>query len=316
MQQTLIPREVEMLKILRNVGFESIWGLLANCPLRSLKKGEILFKAGQPNKTMYMILSGKLSVHLQDINDTPAAFLEAGHTVGEISVIDNQPVSANVIADTDVRLLEVDEKTFWRLIDVSHDFARNMLVLFVERMRANNFALSESTFQKKQLEKVAMADGLTGLLNRRWLDENLPRFISRYQFSNKPLSILMIDIDHFKKFNDTYGHVAGDRALMHIAKLFVAGVRPTDFCSRYGGEEFVVILSDTDLTNACSAAERLREHIAVSPMAVNGGKFNFTISIGIAVLGKTEDMASLISRADACLYRAKHEGRNMVVWEE
>ena len=133
---------------------------------------------------------------------------------------------------------------------------------------------------------------------------------------DKPVSLLMIDIDHFKAVNDRYGHTVGDRVLREIAERIGYNVRGFDLAARYGGEEFVVVMPDTSVEVALAVADRLREKIAEVPVATTGAaeELGVTVSIGVAeTRGKEESFESLLRRADEALYRAKGEGRNRVV---
>jgi diguanylate cyclase (GGDEF)-like protein len=231
-----------------------------------------------------------------------------------MSVLDGSPASAFVVATKSTRLIEVDEETFWRLVNASHEFAKNLLFLLAQRIRASNVTLSESARLQSQLERDALFDPLTGLNNRRWLEARLPRLIKRYQYSGQSLSVLMIDVDHFKRLNDTYGHLAGDIVLSALGQALLEHLRPTDLSVRYGGEEFVVILPSADLAGARIAAERLRRAVKTTPIVTHQGATlpSVTISIGIAQLSGDEDAASVLARADVALYRAKNLGRNRV----
>src|SRR4051812_33388443 len=124
-----LPREIYNLKALQGVSLGAVEGLLEHCEVRSLPKGQLLIALGQANRLLYMILSGRLSVHLESPESEPVAVLEAGETVGELSVMDASPASAYVVAAEPTRLLAVDEKTFWQLVDASHAFAINLLLL-------------------------------------------------------------------------------------------------------------------------------------------------------------------------------------------
>jgi len=315
-EESSIPVEGELskLSILRGVGTEIISDLFDRCPVRMFKSGETLLEAGRPNRKMFLILSGGLSVHLDSKKSKPVALLQAGQTVGEMSVLDGSPASAFVVATKSTRLIEVDEETFWRLVNASHEFAKNLLFLLAQRIRASNVTLSESARLQSQLERDALFDHLTGLNNRRWLEARLPRLIKRYQYSGQSLSVLMIDVDHFKRFNDTYGHLAGDIVLSALGQALLEHLRPTDLSVRYGGEEFVVILPSADLAGARIAAERLRRAVKTTPIVTHQGATlpSVTISIGIAQLSGDEDAASVLGRADVALYRAKNLGRNRV----
>lgn len=164
------------------------------------------------------------------------------------------------------------------------------------------------------LQEQAMRDGLTGLFNRRYLDEMLEREVSRARREGIPLSLVMLDIDHFKQVNDTYGHQAGDEVLRILAATLMADIRTEDMACRYGGEEFLILLPNMPLAAAMARAEAWR--VAVEALSIAHGNFpiRFTISLGVAAYpehGKTPD--DLTRCADQALYRAKHEGRNRVV---
>lgn len=168
-----------------------------------------------------------------------------------------------------------------------------------------------------KLEQLATTDPLTGIGNRRRMTEQINRELDRGRRFGHPLSLLMADIDHFKNVNDQYGHEAGDRVIIAVAKALADGVRNIDMASRFGGEEFVLLMPETSIEVATSAAERLRQHIAeLEVKGDRGESIRFTISIGVATAppGNTMDTPStLVSRADKALYQAKDAGRNRVV---
>jgi diguanylate cyclase (GGDEF)-like protein len=154
-----------------------------------------------------------------------------------------------------------------------------------------------------RLEAVARTDELTGLANRRAWDEELPRELARAQRDERPLCVAMIDLDHFKDFNDRHGHQAGDRLLKQLAAVWREVLRPTDVLARYGGEEFVVLLPNCSLERAVDVVERLREVISDEE----------TCSAGVAVWDRAEPPERFVSRADDALYQAKREGRDRTV---
>jgi len=263
---------------------------------------------------MFMILSGRLRVHLDNTDSEPLAYLESGQTVGEISVIDDSPATAYVVAACRTRLLAVNEETFWRAVAASHEFATNLLLLLVQRMRESNTTIAEGARVRRQLEIDSTVDALTGLYNRRWLEENAPRLIARFNRSPEDLSDIMLDVDHFKRFNDKYGHAAGDQVLSTVGRVLKSRLRPTDLAARYGGEEFVVLLPGTPLSGATIAAERLRQAVAKTEIHTADGRVlpTVTISLGVAELAREEPTSDIIARADTALYAAKHNGRNRV----
>jgi two-component system, cell cycle response regulator len=164
--------------------------------------------------------------------------------------------------------------------------------------------------------EMAITDALTGLFNRRYMESHLGTLVEQASARGKPLAALVIDIDYFKAINDNHGHDAGDDVLRDFAMRLKRSIRGIDLACRYGGEEFVIVMPETDMAVAAMVAERLRRRIAGEPFAITQGARTIpvTISIGIAALrGKDDTAATLLKRADQALYRAKRDGRNRVV---
>ena len=306
------PAELATLRALRGVPLSSVEELLADCEIRHLAPADILLSMGQENRSMYMILSGRLTVHLDGPQSEAVATLERGETVGELSVLEQRPASAFVVASLPTRLLVLDEDDFWNLVNASHDFAINLLFSLAARLRANNSTVSTNIRLQREYKRNATIDGLTGLYNRRWIDDALPRFVARYSRGGQPLAILMIDVDHFKKFNDTYGHPMGDQVLVKVGQALRAQVRPTDHVARYGGEEFLVILPDATASSVETVADRLRVAIhAIELAQPDGTKIpRITISPGGGCVAPGQLMKELLATADAALYASKHAGRD------
>ncbi|MES2257323.1 MAG: diguanylate cyclase [Pseudomonadota bacterium] len=184
--------------------------------------------------------------------------------------------------------------------------------LVVELTEMNRTLESQVAERTSELQRVASTDMLTGLHNRRKADEVLNDEIERVQRYGGALAIVLLDIDHFKQTNDSYGHPAGDRVLASVAAMLRTGARSIDSVGRWGGEEFMVICPQTDLRGAAELAEQLRLCIADATFPEIGSK---TCSFGVAALASGEDGAALVARADAALYRAKQLGRNRVATE-
>jgi len=159
----------------------------------------------------------------------------------------------------------------------------------------------------------SITDHLTGLFNRKYMDMKLSEEIERYKRMNIPFCVMLVDIDHFKSVNDNYGHLVGDQVLKHLSKLIKENIRKTDFAFRYGGEEFLVILSNADIRNSSHIAEQIRKKLETVNFALKGNSFNVTASFGIASFENTDDAESVIKKADKRLYNAKETGRNKVV---
>jgi len=167
---------------------------------------------------------------------------------------------------------------------------------------------------EEELRKLATTDYLTGLFIRRQLFELGEKEISRAKRNNAPLSLMILDIDHFKSINDTYGHATGDEVLKNFSTMFRDSLRNVDIVCRFGGEEFVAILPDTDIQLAMEVAQRLRLNIETSIMPVEDNELRYTISIGLTGLReKDTSINQLINRADEALYHAKKSGRNQVI---
>lgn len=167
---------------------------------------------------------------------------------------------------------------------------------------------------RQQLEVLLVTDPLTGISNRRHLMETLESETRRANRSDQSFAILMVDVDRFKKFNDTYGHIAGDEALKVVAKVLQEATREIDHVARYGGEEFMVVLPDTDIGGAVHAAERVRAQLAARSLSVGEQGDTLTLSTGAAEFPADGDSPkSLIASADAALYQAKRRGRDRVV---
>jgi two-component system cell cycle response regulator len=225
----------------------------------------------------------------------------------------NMPILA--IADAEdgsrlVRGLEIGVNDFLsRPIDKNELLARCRTQIrkkrYTERLRDN----------VQMSIEMAITDALTGLYNRRYMESHLATLVEQATSRSKPLTVLVMDIDYFKSINDGYGHDAGDDVLREFALRIRKSIRGIDLACRLGGEEFVVVMPETDLAVATMVAERLRRRIASEPFQVQQGTRNIevTISIGIAGLGAGDTASGVLKRADQALYRAKRDGRNRVV---
>lgn len=203
------------------------------------------------------------------------------------------------------------------------------LVQTANEMMKNNNALEERLHASKQeinqlqenLEAVrseSLTDPLTGLANRKHFDDRIARTMEEAAERSEPLSLVMTDIDHFKSFNDTWGHLTGDQVLRLVAMSVKQNVKGQDIAARYGGEEFSIILPNTVLRAATTVADHIRRAVMSKELIKRSTGQNLgrvTISLGVATLRKDDTVQSLIARADACLYAAKRNGRNRVICE-
>lgn len=172
--------------------------------------------------------------------------------------------------------------------------------------------------KNRRLELLSVTDGLTKLHNHRYLQDELARAFDESQRYQRPLSLAMIDIDFFKKVNDTYGHAVGDEVLKAVSQLYLSSARSTDLVARYGGEEFAVMMPETALEDAIVFAEKIRAIVASEPIQTQAGPLPVSVSIGVASVPRTKIASSkeLIVAADKALYRAKRNGRNQVQAEK
>ena len=286
--------------------------LLRVCPQRQLADHELLLLPTQPNTTLYLLLRGRLHVLLGEAQDTIVQMLP-GACVGEMSVIDGARVSAPVVAAEPSTLLAVDTKRFWRFTERHPALARNLLAIMAQRVRKTNSALQASLRAHEREGQLARLDTLTAAHNRRWLEENLARYLARTPRRGAALVVGMFDIDHFKRYNDTWGHAAGDAALKAVSRAVLERIRTDDRLCRYGGEEFCLLLPNTALEMVPKLAQRLLDAIGAAAIQPGNAWPAVTVSLGLAAALPDDTPESILRRADQALYRAKREGRNRFV---
>ena len=192
-----------------------------------------------------------------------------------------------------------------------------------DALRASRVEMGETRGELKSIRdelnearEAVQHDPLTGVLNRRGKDIELPREVARARRVNAPFSVGMVDLDHFKHINDTFGHQAGDRVLVHMVELMRSVLRETDLIVRYGGEEFLVLLPDTDMQGARLMLDRLQDIVVKSPVIHEGRRISVGFSAGVAQFRDGDNGATLVLRADRALQSAKRGGRSQVVLAE
>ena len=169
-----------------------------------------------------------------------------------------------------------------------------------------------NSIQYQKAVRAAQMDGLTGIYNRAAMDRSLEREVELSHRQDSHVSLLIIDVDHFKQINDTYGHSAGDAVLKSLVACINDTMRISDMLFRYGGEEFALLLAGTDMDGARQVGERIRAAVAAYPFIYNGRELDLTVSIGVATLGRRDSAKRLFNKADTALYQAKKAGRNQV----
>src|SRR5712692_9138928 len=266
-----------------------------------------------PNATLFRAAEGNYDLLIVSLALDNFDGLRLCSQVRSLDRTRNVPILAVADADSNTRLvrgLELGVNDYLaRPIDKNELLARVRTQIrkkrYTERLR-DNVRLSF---------EMAITDALTGFYDRRYMESHLGSLVEQAASRNKPLTVLVLDIDYFKSINDTHGHDAGDDVLREFAIRIRKSIRGIDLACRYGGEEFVVVMPETDLAVATMVAERLRRRIAGEPFPIQQGARNIevTISIGIAGLGSSDNAATVLKRADQALYRAKRDGRNRVV---
>src|SRR4051812_17979812 len=280
----------------------------------TLKGAHTVEVEANPNEAVFHAAEGNYDLLIVSLGLDNFDGLRLCSQVRSLERTRNVPILAIADADNNARLLrglEIGVNDYLlRPVDKNELLARARTQI---RKRRYTDHLRDNV--QNSIE-MAITDALTGLHNRRYMESHLATLADQASTRGKPLALMILDIDYFKSINDNYGHDAGDDVLREFAVRVRKSIRGIDLACRYGGEEFVIVMPETDLHVAGMVAERLRRSIAGEPFAVHKGtkRIEVTISIGLTTLEqKGEAVADVLKRADTALYRAKHDGRNRVV---
>ncbi len=298
-----------------SVAPDSIDHYLRECEVMAFEKAEILLTPETANSKLYVLISGGLEVRLDSLERAPLTRLAPGECVGEMSMIESRTPSAYVVASIDSEVLVISHELLWAMVGASHAIARNLLVILSGRLRTDNAIIADSAVIIRHFQKKSFTDALTGLNNRRWMEDFFTREIARSQLNGDAAVLAVVDIDHFSAFNNEFGHLVGDMALGAVAEVLMAQFRTDDLIARYGGDEFVVLLPAIELAGAQAIAERVRagligasKKLATAVTDCSG----VTVSIGMSAMNKDDTLESLMTKADRALYRAKAKGRDQI----
>jgi diguanylate cyclase (GGDEF)-like protein len=302
------------LELFKGVDPDDVQPLLQKCERRDIDAGELLLAPGTQNEYVFLVLSGSLNVHISTPDTPILATMNVGSCAGEMSIIEDRDPSAYVIAAEPTHLLVIHQSILWEMVHASHAFSKNLLVIMSERVRSHNRVIAERFGDLHKFERHATTDALTGLHNRHAMEDSFPREVARCRKNSEPVTLVMIDVDEFKSFNDKFGHVAGDRALSAVAHELKKQFRPSDLLVRFGGDEFAVLLPGLNQKDAIAVAERVREAVSGSTTSSRDSLIQIPVkvSMGVAELAQEGSYELLLRNADAALYRAKHAGRDRV----
>jgi diguanylate cyclase (GGDEF)-like protein len=296
--------------------------VLSRLARRELAEGELLFGEGEPGRELYIIVTGgvRVTIRLPDGTEHEVARMGPGDFFGEMSIFDSAPRSASCRACAATSLYSLSKDGFSALVQrrprTALKLMYRMLNVTTQRLRGTSGFVADMVAWGEGARKRAVTDELTGVYNRRFLEDSLDGYIADAKQKGRPLSLAMVDLDHFREINEARGQAAGDEALQRVVKWFRASLAPTDVVARYGGDEFLIIMPDTPLRDGVSRMGTVRGQVASEGKAAAAGTTGpaLTTSVGVAAWpDSAADLPALKAAADAALYRAKEEGRDRVV---
>ena len=297
-------------RLFREVDLAQIEGHINTCTRHNLMPGDTLIEANARNSTLYLVLSGQLRVYAGG-RDLPAnAVLGANDCVGELSLIDGERSSALVLAAEPTDLIGISYDLMWDMIELVPLIARNLLAIMSGRMRNNNLTLVTTQSRTLEFEQASIVDTLTGLHNRRWIDESFMRLVRRSRNDGVAVCLLLIDIDRLGRINERNGYLTGDSIMKRIAHCIAESLRPQDLIGRSGGDTFAVLLPHTRPPVAQGIASRLCGIVVENDIYVPPSREPMTISCGVIEFGPDNDIDTAFTRAEQALQLAKDNGRN------
>jgi diguanylate cyclase (GGDEF)-like protein len=305
-------------EVFSKLSLDEINLLLSEMKKVKVAEGETLFREGDPGGIMYILLSGNMviSINSEEGGEIEIGSFQKGNFFGEMSLFQEVSRSATCYALQESTLLSFPCSLFYKIISDNPNTAiklmRKMLDITVSRLESSGEYLADLVRWGEEARKRAVTDSLTGLFNRRFLDDALEQEVRKAVERHTSLSVLMMDVDRCRMINERYGEENGDRIMMEVTRICRDNLRDTDIISRYGGDEFTIILPDTGKETAEALAESIRRGIASLEFSFTGyDHVKVTISIGISVMPQDgKNVLSLKETADKALYRAKKAGRN------
>jgi diguanylate cyclase (GGDEF)-like protein len=309
-------KQIAILATLQQVELEVVVPLLKE---QRMEAGEVLFRQGDRGDSLFIVQEGQVvtTVSTEDGEEITVAEFGPGDFFGEMSIFEHAPRSATCSVAEEARVFRLNQEEFSRLLTtqpaVGIKIMHKMLAVIAARLENTSSFLADMVQWGEESRKRAFTDDLTGLYNRRFLDQSLQDQFAGASASGKMLCLIMMDLDHFTDINNEYGHEVGDQLIAAVAPAIKRNFREADILARYGGDEFTFILPDTGPEEAMEICSRLRKDVEqVDFLARQGGTIrSVTTSQGIACYPlHASNMEALREMADQALYIAKERGRN------
>ena len=288
---------------------------------KKVPAGQVLFSEGDEGRELYIVESGTIvtKVRLPDGSEREITRFSAGDFFGEMSIFENAPRSATCYIEKDTTMYLLDKNEFSGLVEKHPEIAAKimfrMLNITTRRLRDTSEFHSDMVRWGEDARKRAITDELTGAYNRRFLDDAFVDYFDEARKSGRALSLVMVDLDFFRDINESYGHDMGDRVILAVVRVFRKHLREKDILARYGGDEFTLVMPDTDDRAAFEVADGIRKDVENLDIlsSLDGPVRRVTTSQGIATYpSDARDLQGLREMADQALYRAKDDGRNRV----
>ena len=282
--------------------------MLTNSTQVKIAAGQILLTPGQPNNRIYVVLSGRMRAQLYAEDTKPLALFGIGECVGEMSMFDDNLVSAYVIAITDCELLAIEHVEAWSVLNRSLQASHNLLAILANRIRSSNRTLSEWVEFAQSYGALHFVNPITGIYNRNWLSENIGRLILRHTMNRQPSALILLKVDNFGQIESGFGRLGSEQAQRSIAEAIVECLRPNDIAAQINSDQFAIFLPQTGRENVHVVADRLLEKIDRMVIGISSGDAlpPVILSIGFALPQPDDTLDSLLARTPPAMHRAQH----------
>jgi diguanylate cyclase (GGDEF)-like protein len=292
--------------LFQRVKSSSLAAHLANATRVKLSAGQVLLVPGQHNDRIYIVLSGRLRAQLNlDEKMNPVALFGLGECVGEISMFEDDIVSAYVVAATDCELLAVSHSEVWAILNESLQASHNMLNILSERLRTSNSILAKTMENAPGYEALDYINTVTGIYNRHWLDQNMARLIHRHTVNQEPSTFILVVVDNFEQYGTQYGSLGSDQAQRTVAQVMMHCLRPNDVAAQLSESQFAAFMPQTRLENANAVMFRLQEEIGETAIVLPTGDAlpQLSLSFGACQINPNDTLNDLIARVRKAIYQ-------------